>query len=166
MILQSRRWRLTIRTVTLLVTSLLMLAFAGPASYALQNDTPTTITAAAQLLDRTRPLDGTYITVEATPDLTRSFALPQIITAYHWIPLRGFNNEIIVRVEEKNYFFSYGYTPSTGFTGAEQVHYTGKLLALKNQVGADKIVQELAGHGIKVDKDTAMILSQGEIPSA
>src|SRR5207237_499105 len=94
------------------------------------------------------------------------FALPQIITAYHWIPLRGFNNEIIVRVEEKNYFFSYGYTPSTGFTGAEQVHYTGKLLALKNQVGADKIVQELAGHGIKIDKDTAMILSQGEIPSA
>src|SRR3954454_24068044 len=46
MILQSRKWRLLLRMITLVITSTLMLAFAAPASYALQDDRPKQITRA------------------------------------------------------------------------------------------------------------------------
>ena len=52
MILQSRKWRLLLRMITLVITSTLMLAFAAPASYALQDDRPKLITAAGQLFDK------------------------------------------------------------------------------------------------------------------
>src|SRR5438094_5707617 len=80
MILQSRKWRLLLRIITLVVTSVLMLAFAAPASYALQDDTPKLITRADQLFDKQRPIADSYVYTSAFPDLARILTTPGIGT--------------------------------------------------------------------------------------
>src|SRR5437870_5294518 len=99
MILQSRRWRLLIRVTVLALASALMLAFAAPASYALQDDTPKPITRAEQLFNKEKPVEGTYIYTSAMPDLARIVTTHGIGTTYHWIPLPGYGNHLLVRAE-------------------------------------------------------------------
>src|SRR5437763_4162853 len=85
MILQSRKWRLLLRMVTLVITSTLMLAFAAPASYALQDDRPKLITPANQLFDKQKPIAETYVYTSALPDLAHIVTTRGIGTTYYWI---------------------------------------------------------------------------------
>lgn len=78
MILQSRKWRLLIRAATLLVTSLLMLAFAGPASYALQDDTPKQITGPVELTNKEKPVANSYANARGLPDTNKAFAVEEV----------------------------------------------------------------------------------------
>lgn len=166
MILESRKWRLLIRLSALLITSLLMLAFAGPVSYALQDDTPTPVTASRQLFDKSKPVEGRYVDAWGAPALSQAFTTKEFVTTYYWIPVSGYDNELFVRTDDPQYLFPDDYSPVTGFATGAQVQYTGKVVPLKTQPDADKLVQEWASRGVKVDKEKAMILSQGEVPSA
>lgn len=166
MILESRKWRLLIRLSVLLVTSLLMLAFAGPVSYALQDDTPTPITAPRQLFDKEKSLEGRYADAVGAPTLNYAFTTKEFVTTYYWIPVAGYDNKLFIRTEDPQYLFPSDYDAVTGFLPGAAVEYKGKILSLKSQTNADKLVQEWTSLGMVVDIETAKVLSHGETPSA
>lgn len=150
-----------------MVTSLLMLWFAGPVSYALQDDTPTTVTAPPQLWDKTKPIEGSYVDAWGTPALDQAYITREFVTTYYWIPVGGYENQLFVRTDDPQYLFPTDYDPVKGFKGAgAEVEYTGKIIALKSQPNADKLIEAWAAMGLKVNKEKAMVLSQGEVPSA
>ena len=167
MILDSRKWRLLIRLSALLITSVLMLAFAGPVSYALQDDTPTSITAPRQLFDKQKPLEGNYVEAWGQPLPNSVFTTKEFVTTYYWIPVGGYGNRLFIRTEDPQYLFPDDYNPVMGFqSSGAAVEYKGKIVPLKSQPNADKLVEEWADRGIAVDKEKTMVLSQGEVPSA
>jgi hypothetical protein len=163
MILRSRKWRLLIRVMALAMTSLLMLAFAGPVSYALQDDTPKPVSSFTQLYNKQDPVANTYVNVTGVPNLSRAFALREGDTIYYWIPLAGYDNELFVRTKDVRYLLARYLIP--GLTATSLVHYTGKITTLDAQSDSEKAIKQLAEQGIYVDKETAMVLSQGETPS-
>lgn len=165
MILRSRRWRLTIRFMALVITSLLMLAFAGPVSYALQDDSPRHIVSPRQLLDKDAPVEGAYVSATGVPDLAHAFGLKDGGDTYYWIPLAAYDSRLLVRAASGEYLFPYDYDSATGFSAASEVRYVGKVTSLKGQPNADKIVEELAGQGIVADQESTMVLLLGEKPS-
>lgn len=164
MILRSRKWRLLMRVISLATTSLLMLAFAGPVSYALQDDTPKPISGITQLHNKQDPVSNTYANVTAVPDLSRAFALREGDTVYYWIPLTGYDNELFVRTKDVRYLLPRNFIP--GLASSARVHYTGKITTLDAQSDSQKAIEQLEARGIYVDKQEAMVLSQGETPSA
>lgn len=168
MILHSRKWRLLIRIVTLAITSVLMLAFAGAASYALQDDRPRPLTSSAQMYNKQKPLAETYVNVTAVPAIERALSTSELIgTTRYWIPLQGYNNELFVRTDSGQYLFPYDYNPETGFGGERSgVLYSGKITPLKGQANADDVIKQMAKQGVIVDKEKAMVLLQGEAPQA
>ena len=167
MILESRKWRLLIRLSTLVLTSMLMLWFAGPVTYALQDDTPTTLTTPFQLHDKTKPLEGTYVDAWGALTLHQAHTTREFVTTYYWIPVGGYENQLIIRTDDPQYLFPTDYDPMHGFVGGSpRLEYTGKIMPLKSQPNADKLIEEWAAMGLKVDKEKAMVLSQGEVPSA
>jgi hypothetical protein len=167
MILHSRKWRLVIRAVTLVLTSVLMLAFAGAASYALQDDSPSRLTTPAQLHNKQKPLAETYVNVTAVPDLARASATEDLLGEHYWIPLHGYGYQLFVRTDSGQYLFPYDYNPETGFEGdAAPILYSGKVTPLKGQAGADALVEQLENQGVTVDKEKAMVLLLNEAPSA
>ncbi len=160
MILQSRRWRLLIRTAALVITSVLMLAFAGPVSYALQDDTPKPLTNPDQLFVKEKPVVDSYVTITAVPDLSHNaIAIKDGDNTSYWIPLHGFDNKLFVRIDSDAYVpYAYG-------EGSETLtHYSGKVTILKGQADSEKVIKELAKRGVTVDKDKVMVLVQGEEP--
>ena len=166
MILESRKWRLLIRILALLVTSVLMLAVAGPVSYALQDDTPRVITSSHQLFDKDgKPLPDSFAHIDTTPDIDRSINTGEGDGTRYWIPVSGFDNLLFVRTDKGQYLFPYDQDPATGFIVGNPVRYSGKITTLKSQPDADKAVKELAAEGITVDEDNAMVLLQGEEPA-
>ncbi|MEA2574201.1 MAG: hypothetical protein QOH93_1499 [Chloroflexia bacterium] len=166
MILHSRKWRLVIRTVTLVLTSVLMLAFAGAASYALQDDSPRPLTAPAQLHNKQKPVADTYVNVKAVPDLAHASSTQELLGEHYWIPLQGYQYQLFVRTDSGQYLFPYDYNPETGFDGATApILYKGKITPLKGQVGADDLVDQLEEQGVTVDKENAMVLNLNEAPS-
>jgi len=165
MILESRKWRLLIRLSALLVTSLLMLAFAGPVSYALQDDTPTPITAPRQLFDKEKTLEGSYVDAWGVPALNQVFTTKEFVTTYYWMPVGGYDSQLFIRTDDPQYLFPNDYDPVSGFLPGVEMEYAGKIVSLKSQPNADKLVQEWEALGIKVDKEKALVLSQGEAPS-
>ncbi len=167
MILRSRRWRLLIRMLALVVTSALIFVFAGAASYALQDDSPKPLTTIAQLYSKDKPLADTYVNVAAAPDLEHALTTRELLGSHYWIPLHGYGYQLFVRTTSGQYLFPYDYNPRTGFGDAQYtVFYSGKITPLAGQANADKIVNELAAQGITVDKDHAMVLLEGEAPQA
>jgi hypothetical protein len=170
MLLQSRKWRMIIRAITLVVTSMLMLAFAGPVSYALQDDTPRPITGPGQLLDSQEPVRGTYVNVQGLPDLDRAFARRDGNDLYYWIPVRGYDNLLVVRTDDPTYVFPHDSTlsasPASPQSAPRPVYYAGKVSLLKDEAGSKEIMQELARRGIVVDEKRVMVLLQGETPGA
>jgi hypothetical protein len=167
MILHSRKWRLVIRVMTLALTSVLMLAFAGAASYALQDDSPRPLTTLAQLHDKQKPMSETYVNVTAVPDLAHANSTQELLGERYWIPLEGYGYQLFVRTDSGQYLFPYDYTPEIGFIGAgAPVLYSGKITPLKGQAGADDLLKQLAKQGVTVDKDKAMVLLLNEAPSA
>jgi hypothetical protein len=166
MILQSRKWRLLIRVVVLVLASALMLAFAAPASYALQDDRPKQITRAAQLYDKEKPVEDAYVYTRALPDLGRVVTTHTINTTYHWIPLPGYGNLLFVRVEGDSFLHAYFRNMDLNLdTEVREANFYGKVTSLKSQAGTEEVIKALAGSGINVDKDKAMVLLQGEEPS-
>ena len=166
MIYQSRRWRLGARVVTLAVTSLLMLLFAGPVTYAFQSDDPRAITSPTQLLDKESPVEGSYIYARGVPDLSRTFSTSELLTTHYWIPIEGYDHQLLIRTDDPQYLFPADFDPATGFKEIAQARYTGKVLSLKGQLNADQIVESLSAQGIEIDKEKAVFISQGEVPSS
>lgn len=167
MILQARKWRLLLRMLTLGVTSVLMLAFAEPVSYALHDDTPRSITDSRYLLDQKgQPLSNVYVNLRGVPDLSRSFTTRSLLSARHWIPLQGYDNIILLSTDNSMYLFPYDYNPEQGFIGQTQVEYNGKITPLKEEANSQEIVNQLARQGLIINKDTTMVLSLGEKPSS
>ena len=166
MVYRSRRWRLLSRFFTLAVSTLLMLLFAEPATYALQDDEPTTLSAAAQLFDKRKPLDGAYITVRGTPDGARAFSTPGLLTTQYWIPVSEYGMQLLIRTDDPRYLLSTDYHPVLGLPKSPQATYTGKVMALQNHADAKQVMEELERQGIRVELEKVMFLSQGELPSA
>lgn len=167
MILHTRKWRLVIRMVTLVLTSVLMLAFAGAASYALQDDRPHSLTGPSQLHNKQQPVAETYVNVTAAPDLAHALTTQELLGSRYWIPLEGYGYQLFVRADSSQYLFPYDYTPEGGFIGeGAPLRYSGKITPLKGQAGADDLVESLAEQGVTVDKEQAMVLMLNEAPSA
>jgi hypothetical protein len=166
MILQSRKWRLLLRGVVLALASALMLAFAAPASYALQDDRPKLITSAEQLYDPDKPVADTYIYTSALPDLARMVTTQGINTTYHWIALPAYGNHLLIRTEGDSFLHGYYRNMDLNMiTQPVEGNFYGKVTPLKNQAGSEEVVKELADKGIEVDKDKVMVILQGEEPS-
>jgi hypothetical protein len=166
MILESRKWRLVIRILTLLLTSVLMFAVAGPVSYALQDDTPKLITVPRQLYDKdNKPLPDSFADIDTVPDINRAISTGEGGGTHYWIPVQGFDNLLFVRTDKGQYLFPYDQSPETGFIDQGIVRYSGKITTLKGQPDGEKAVAALEKQGIKVDKENAMVLLQGEEPA-
>jgi hypothetical protein len=166
MILESRKWRLVIRILALVLTSMLMLAVAGPVSYALQDDTPKLITVARQLYDKDgKPLPDSFADIEAVPDINRAITTGEGGGTHYWIPVQGFDNLLFVRADKCDYLFPYDQSPETGFIVQGSVPYSGKITPLKGQPDGEKALEALEKEGITVDKENAMVLLQGEEPA-
>jgi hypothetical protein len=166
MILESRKWRLLIRILALITTSVLMLAVAGPVSYALQDDTPKDVTVSRQLFDKDgKPLPDSYGYISTVPDINRAIVTGQGDGTHYWIPVQGFDNLLFVRTDKEQYLFPYDQDPTTGFLEQGTIRYAGKITTLKGQPDADNAVEALAKQGINVDKESAMVLLLGEEPA-
>ena len=165
MILQSRKWRLLLRIITLVVTSTLMLAFAAPASYALQDDTPNLITRADQLFDKQRPIADSYVYTSALPDLAHIVTTRGIGTTYYWIPLPQYGNKLLVRAEGESFLHAYYRAADLNLdSGPREANFHGKITALTGQADWERLATRLAVEGVTVDKEHTMVLLQGEVP--
>jgi hypothetical protein len=164
MIMQSRRWRLAIRFVTLVITSALMLAFAGPVSYALQDDTPKSITSPRQLSDKEQPVANSYANVKGVLDVQHAFVVKDGSDTYYWIPLLGYGRELFVRTQESRYVFPHDAVAPQ--SGPAEGYFAGKITSLSGEASADEALEKMAALGIEVDKEKAMVLLQGEVPKA
>jgi hypothetical protein len=167
MIWESRKWRLITRIFTLLVATVLMLAAAGPVSYALQDDTPMQVTYSRQLYDaKGAPYPDRYIYVQVTPDISNTITTGEGDSTHYWVPTGNFDSQLFIRTDKGRYLFPYDYDADGGFSiGSAPIYYFGKVTTLKSQPDADKAIEALAEHGVTVDKETAMVLIQGEEPS-
>ena len=166
MILQSRKWRLLLRVITLVVTSLLMLAFAAPASYALQDDRPKLITRVDQLFDKQRPIADSYVYTSALPDLAHIVTTRGIGTTYYWIPLPAYGNKLLVRADGESFLHAYYRAADLNLDpGPREANFYGKITPLTGQADWERLVDRLALEGVTVDKEQTMVLLQGEEPS-
>ena len=167
MIWESRKWRLVTRIVAVVVASILMFAGAGPASYALQDDTPKQITLSRQLYDeKGKPVTDRYIYVEALPDLERVVTTGEGSNTRYLIPIIGFDHRLFVYTDKGKYLFPFDYTPETGFlVDSTPIRYFGKVTTLQSQVNADEAFEGLAAQGIYLDEAETMVIAQGEEPS-
>ncbi|MFL5732757.1 MAG: hypothetical protein ACJ78Q_06105 [Chloroflexia bacterium] len=165
MILQSRKWRLLLRVITLVVTSSLMLAFAAPASYALQDDRPKLISRAEQLFDKEKPVDGTYVYTSALPDLAHMVTTRGIGTTYYWIPLARFGNKLLVRAEGDSFLQAYYKAADLNLdSGPREGTFYGKITSLTSQADWERLAGRLDSAGVKIDNEQTMVLLQGEAP--
>lgn len=167
MIWESRKWRLVTRIIAVLVASILMFAVAGPVSYALQNDTPQPVTVSRQLYDeKGKPVIDKYVYVEALPDLARVVTTGEGGSTHYLIPISGFNHKLFIYTDKGQYLFPFDYTSDGGFLmDSKPIRYFGKVTTLQSQVNADEAFAGLNKMGIYLDKDTTMVLVQGEQPS-
>jgi hypothetical protein len=167
MIWESRKWRLITRIVAMAVATILMFAVAGPASYALQDDTPKHIMVSRQLYDeKGTPVANKYIYVEALPDLAHVVTTGEGSSTHYLIPISGFDHQLFIYTEKGKYLFPFDYTPEAGFlVDSTPIRYDGKVTTLHSQANSDEAFEGLAQHGIYADKETAMVLMQGEEPS-
>jgi hypothetical protein len=151
----------------MVVASILMFAGAGPASYALQDDTPKHITVARQLYDeKGKPVTDRYIYEEALPDLSRVVTTGEGGNTRYLIPISGFNRQLFVYTDKGKYLFPFDYTPEAGFlVDSKPIRYFGKVTTLQSQINASEAFEGLAAQGIYLDEETTMVLVQGEEPS-
>jgi hypothetical protein len=163
---QSRKWRLVIRILALVLTSILMLAFAGPVSYALQDDTPMQISMLRELYDeKGQPIADSFADVEAVPDLLNVVRTGEGDSTHYWIPVQGYDHVLFVRTDKGKYLFPYDYSADAGFEHNDIVRFYGKVTRLEGQPDGEEALEALAAEGITVDKEEAMVLLQGEEPS-
>jgi hypothetical protein len=91
MILESRKWRLILRALVLLVTTALILGFSGLTSYALQDDTPHAIYGRQSLSKQS--LDGRFAVLRAQAELDHAVALHRDGQTMYWVPVRGYTDK-------------------------------------------------------------------------
>jgi hypothetical protein len=167
MILQSRKWRLLIRMITLVITSSLMLAFAAPASYALQDDRPTQITHAEQLFDKEKSIAESYVYTSAMPDLAHIVTTRGIGTTYYWIPLPQYGNKLLVRAEGESFLHAYYRAADLNLDSQPRyANFFGKITPLTGQADWERLAAKLNFEGLQIDKQKTMVLLQGEEPQA
>ncbi len=164
MIFQVRKWRLMMRSLALVVTGMLMLVFATPASYALQDDTPKPLNKVSQLFDKDRPLADKFIYISARPDFAHVVQTKEFGKTYYWVPLPGYDNTLFLRSEDKDFMQTYYCDPSSA-QGTGQYQFYGKLTSMQSQLGATDALKDLEAQGITIDKEKAMVLLHGEQPS-
>ena len=167
MILESRKWRLVLRILALVLTTGLMLAVAGPVSYALQDDTPRRITVPRQLYGpEGEPLADTFAFLEVVPELNRAVRTGEGDDTRYWLPLRGYGSGWFVRADKETYLVPYPFMRARGLPPDVTGRFSGKLTMLKGQSDAEEAIEGLAVRGFTVDPDTAMVLLLGEEPKA
>jgi len=167
MILQSRKWRLLLRMITLVITSTLMLAFAAPASYALQDDRPKLITAAGQLFDKQKPIAESYVYTSALPDLAHIVTTRGIGTTYYWIPLPQFGDKLVVRAEGESFLQAYYHAADLNLDSQPRyANFYGKITPLTGEADWEHLASKLSFEGVKIDGEKTMVLLQGEAPQA
>jgi hypothetical protein len=164
MIHQSRKWRMIIRIVTLTTTSVLMLVFAGPVSYALQADTPKPITGPTQLYDKEKPISDAFVEVRGVPQGTKVVSTEGGGETHYWVPLHGYDQQMFVRTELSTLRLPEDLSLNTNTPTT--VSYVGKITKLSGQANSQELMREMEEQGIKVDKERAMVLLEGEQPSS
>jgi hypothetical protein len=144
-----------------------MLAFAAPASYALQDDRPKLLSRTAQLLDKQQPLDGSYVYTSALPDLNHIVTTRGIGTTYYWIPIPRFGDKLIVRAEGESFLQAYYKAADLNLdSGPREGNFYGKVASLTSQADWERLAGKLDYAGVKLDKEHTMVLLQGEAPQA
>ncbi|HUS15939.1 MAG TPA: hypothetical protein VM536_13115 [Chloroflexia bacterium] len=91
MILESRKWRLILPGLALLITTALILGYSDLASYALQTDTPHALYRPSEL--SRHGLDGRFTVLRAQADLDRAVALHRDGHTSYWVPVRGYTDK-------------------------------------------------------------------------
>jgi hypothetical protein len=165
MILESRKWRLIVPGLALLITTALILGFAGPASYALQDDTPRLIYGPAQLSEH--KLDGRFAVLRAQAALDRAVALHREGHTSYWVPVSGYNDArgaslLFVLTDD-----IYGApTPEQDLpAGGDGPAFVGRLVRFADAPHADDAEKVLAeAEGAPVVPKDAYVLIEGEAP--
>ncbi|HEX6607966.1 MAG TPA: hypothetical protein VF276_13745 [Chloroflexia bacterium] len=167
MILESRKWRLILRGLVLLVTTALILGFSGPASYALQDDTPHAIYGRQSLSKQS--LDGRFAVLRAQAELDHAVALHRDGQTMYWVPVRGYTDKegsIKLFILTDDVPSEIG-TPATGDSGAVDADaFVGRLVrfaAAPYAADAEKVL--ITALNDPVGPDT-YVLIQGEAPKA
>jgi hypothetical protein len=151
MILESRKWRLWLLAALLLVTTWLIIGWAGSAAFALQQAEPAPINSSDQLAQDA--FNGRFATVESAPDLAGVVAVHQGGVTTYWVPLRGFSDRLFVTTNDTEW--------QTATVHPVQ-RFTGKIVRLSDAPGYDGF-KHLLGPG-KLPPDEAYALLEGEQP--
>jgi hypothetical protein len=168
MILESRKWRLILRGLVLLVTTALILGFSGPTSYALQDDTPHAIYGRQSLSKQS--LDGRFAVLRAQAELDHAVALHRDGQTMYWVPVRGYTDKegsIKLFILTDDVPSATG-TPATAgdSSAAEGAAFVGRLVrfaAAPYAQDAEKVL--ITALDDPVGPDT-YVLIQGEAPKA
>ena len=163
MILESRKWRLIGQGLALLITTVLILGFSGPASYALQDDQPHTIYSSRTLSKM--GLNGRFTVLRGAADLDRAVALHRDGHTSYWVPVRGYTDKegaihLFILTDDIH-------TPPTAVAGGEQpAPFVGRLVRFDEAPHADAAQQVLSlALGDPVGPDT-YVLIEGDAPKA
>jgi hypothetical protein len=165
MILESRKWRLILRGLVLLVTTALILGFSGPTSYALQDDTPHAIYGRQSLSKQS--LDGRFAVLRAQAELDHAVALHRDGQTMYWVPVRGYTDKegsIKLFIVTDDVPAATGTPPSDGASdGGAYVGRIVRFAAAPYAADAEKVL--ITALNDPVGPDT-FVLIQGEAPKA
>ena len=165
MILESRKWRLILRGLVLLVTTALILGFSGQASYALQDDTPHAIYGRQTLSKQS--LDGRFAVLRAQAELDHSVALHRDGQTMYWVPVRGYTDkEGAIRLFILTDDVPAATGTPTGAGAPNEGAYVGRIVrfdAAPYAADAEKVL--ITALNDPVGPDT-YVLIQGEAPKA
>ena len=167
MILESRKWRLILRGLVLLVTTALILGFSGPASYALQDDTPHAIYGRQSLSKQS--LDGRFAVLRAQAELDHAVALHRDGQTMYWVPVRGYTDKegsIKLFILTDDVPATTG-TPAPGSdSGSDGGAFVGRIVrfaAAPYAADAEKVLITALNDPVAPD---TYVLIQGEAPKA
>jgi len=155
-VLESRKWRLILQGLVVLITSLLILGYSGLASYALQDDTPHAINGARRLAKD--QLNGRFTVLRAQADLDHSVALHRDGHTSYWVPIRGYTDKegaikLFVITDDINFA-----------SGNTEVAFTGRLVPFDQAPyagDAEKVLNAALNDPVAPD---TYVLLEGEAP--
>jgi hypothetical protein len=164
MILESRKWRLIVPGLALLITTLLILVYSNLASYALQADQPQSIYGIRSLA-KSR-LDGRFAVLGGQADLDRAVALHRDGHTMYWVPVRGYTDKegaihLFILTDD-----IYAAPTATSATGQETAPFVGRLVRFDDAPYAQAAQQALiTALNDPVAEDT-YVLIEGDAPKA
>ncbi len=164
MILESRKWRLILQGLALLVTTVLILGFSGPASYALQDDQPHTIYGSRTLTKM--GLNGRFTVLRAEAELDHAVALHRDGHTSYWVPVRGYTDKegaihLFILTDD-----IHTAPPTTSGAAGAPAPFIGRLVRFDDAPHADAAQQVLSlALADPVAPDT-YVLIEGDAPKA